>query len=220
MTAILNLCFHGIGTPARVLEPGEDRYWIARDLYERVLDEVAGRDDVRLSFDDGNTSDVDIGLPGLEQRDLRATFFVLAGRLGRPGSLDADDVRTLRERGMGIGSHGMDHVSWRGLSDEQATTELVTARDRIAEVVGQRVDRAALPRGQYDRTVLSRLKSAGYLEVGSSDRRRARDGAWLQPRYSITRDDTIGSLRADVLAPPSWVERVKREAIGVAKRWR
>ena len=47
---------------------------------------------MRISFDDGNASDLEIGLPALLERGLTATFFVLAGRLGRPGSLDADEV--------------------------------------------------------------------------------------------------------------------------------
>lgn len=217
---MLNLCFHGIGEPERPLEPGEDRYWIGRDLYERVLDEIVGREDVCLSFDDGNASDVEIGLPGLRQRGLRASFFVIAGRLGQPGSLDEDAVRTLRERDMPVGSHGMHHVSWRGLDETEAAVEMVAARERLAAVVGAPVDRAALPLGQYDRRVLERLRATGYRQVFTSDRRRARAGAWLQPRYSLTRQDTIDSLRASVLSARPVPERVARQAVGLVKRWR
>lgn len=220
MAAVVNICFHGIGEPARELEPGESRYWIGSDLYEQVLDEVAGRDDVRLSFDDGNASDVDLGLPGLVRRGLSATFFVLAGRLDRPGSLREEDVRTLRDHGMAVGNHGMRHVSWRGLDDADAATELVEARERISAVVGQPVDRAALPLGQYDRRVLARLRAAGYREVCTSDRRPARSGAWLQPRYSVTDTDTIDSLKTSVLSPRPARERLVREAVGLVKRWR
>ena len=120
MTAVVNLCFHGIGTPARDTEPGEDAYWISTDLYRRVLDVVAEDPHVRISFDDGNASDVEIGLPGLVERGLTATFFVLAGRLDQPGSLAVDDVRALATAGMRIGSHGMDHRPWRGLDDRRA----------------------------------------------------------------------------------------------------
>jgi peptidoglycan/xylan/chitin deacetylase (PgdA/CDA1 family) len=220
MPAIVNICFHGIGTPARQMEPGEDRYWISHDLFREVLDEVAGRPEVRLSFDDGNASDIELGLPGLEERGLRATFFVLAARFGGGGSLSEDDVRALRDRGMAIGSHGMHHVPWRGLDERAAREEMVEARDRIADVVGRPVDRAALPLGRYDRRALGRLRAAGYREVSTSDRRRARDGAWLQPRYSVTREDTIASLRTHVLVPPPLTERLSREVVGLVKRWR
>src|SRR5687768_1699714 len=107
--SIVNVCFHGIGTPARELEPGEDRYWIPVDVYHRVLDDVATWPSVRISFDDGNASDVEIGLPALLERGLTADFFVLAGRLGAAGSLDEAAVKELAAAGMTIGTHGMRH---------------------------------------------------------------------------------------------------------------
>ncbi|MGF1648019.1 MAG: polysaccharide deacetylase family protein, partial [Kineosporiaceae bacterium] len=115
---MINVCFHGVGEPARELEPGEDRYWVTVDTFRSVLDEIATWPAVRISFDDGNASDVEHGLPALRERGLPATFFVLARRLGLPGSLTGDDLRSLRDAGMTIGSHGMDHRPWRGLPPE------------------------------------------------------------------------------------------------------
>src|SRR5687767_10674733 len=91
--SVINICFHGIGTPGRDLEPGESRYWIGVDTFHRVLDDLVTWPAVRISFDDGNASDVEIGLPGLLSRGLTADFFVLAGRLGAPGSLDEPAVK-------------------------------------------------------------------------------------------------------------------------------
>ena len=88
----VNLCFHGIGTPERELEPGEEDYWISQETFLAVLDDVAQHRDAVVSFDDGNASDVEIGLPALVERDLRATFFVLAGRLDAPGCLSSADL--------------------------------------------------------------------------------------------------------------------------------
>ena len=113
---MLNICFHGIGTPRRELEPGESAYWVDTDRCLRILDEIATWPSVRISFDDANASDVQIGLPALIERSLDAQFFVLAGRLGAPGSLDVDDVRELVHHGMVIGTHGMSHRPWRGMN--------------------------------------------------------------------------------------------------------
>ena len=74
---IVNVCFHGIGTPDRELEPGEDKYWISTELFHEILDEVKTWPSVRISFDDGNASDAEIGLPGLVERNLTGDFFVL-----------------------------------------------------------------------------------------------------------------------------------------------
>lgn len=217
---VVNVCFHGIGAPQRVLEPGEDSYWIGRDVFHGVLDSVVGREDVRLSFDDGNTSDVEIGLPALLERGLSATFFVVAGRLNQRGSLGTDDARRLRDAGMAIGNHGMTHRPWRGLDPARRREELVTAREVLEEVTGSRVHDAALPLGRYDRAVLEALKPLGYRSVQTSDRRWARTDSWLQPRYSIRRGDTPPSVERDVLRRPPAHVRTRSALVGTVKRLR
>lgn len=205
---MINICFHGIGTPRRSLEPGEAQYWITEDFYEAVLVEVAARGDVRLSFDDSNVSDVEVGLDGLLRHKLTATFFVIAGRLDQPGSLSTQQVRSLRARGMTIGSHGMDHVPWRSLSDEAQQREYVDARQVLTGVLGAPVDQAALPLGQYERRTLNRLRQLGYTHVHTSDRRPSSPSSWLQHRFSLRSDDTLDSLRQDVLEAAPLSQRV------------
>jgi peptidoglycan/xylan/chitin deacetylase (PgdA/CDA1 family) len=218
--SVVNICFHGVGTPQRELEPGEDAYWVGADQFRRILDELVTWPAVRISFDDGNASDLEIGLPGLIERKLRADFFVLAGRLDSAGSLDRAGVRELHQQGMGIGSHGMWHRSWRGMDQETRHAELVTARELLAEVAQTSVDTAACPLGRYDRGLLHALRTLGYTRVFSSDRRLARRSAWLQPRYSVRRQDTAESLRAEVLTRPTLRSRSRASAVGLIKRWR
>ncbi len=217
---VINVCFHGVGTPRRELEPGEDVYWVSTDRFRQILDEVATWPAVRISFDDGNASDVQIALPALLERELRADFFVLAGRLDTPGSLDEEAVRELGRHGMRIGTHGMRHRSWRQLDPQARHDELVAARERLAGVTGAVVDTAACPLGRYDRSLLSELRRLGYRHVFTSDRRPTRSGAWLQPRYSVRGDDTPETMRADVLTPPGLADRVTLRTVGLVKRWR
>jgi peptidoglycan/xylan/chitin deacetylase (PgdA/CDA1 family) len=217
---VVNLNFHGIGTPARSLEPGERQYWIDRESFLAILDELPDQMDVRLSFDDGNASDVDVALPALAERGMKAHFFVVAGRLGRPGSIDSEGVRELSAQHMTVGTHGMNHRSWRGLSDHDRRVELIDARKAIAEASGATVDTAALPLGEYDHRVLAALRELQYRFVYSSDPRRARVGAWLQPRYTVRAGDTPRSIRDCVVVPRKARERLRAQVIGIAKRWR
>lgn len=214
-----HVCFHGIGTPGRTVDADEARYWVSRDSFLRLLDAIASRPGTAISFDDGNASDVEVGLPALLDRGLTATFFVLAGRLDRPGSLSTADVAGLPGAGMRVGSHGMDHVSWRGMPAGVRHRELVEARAVIAEVTGRPVTEAALPRGQYDRTTLSSLRRLGYARVHTSDRRPATAGGWLQHRFSAVHDDTPETL-LDALRRPSAARRAALGAKGLVKRWR
>lgn len=217
---VVNVCFHGIGTPDRELDPGEAAYWVGTDVFLDVLDLAAERPDIRLSFDDGNASDTEIALPALRERGLTAAFFVLAGRLDHRGSLTRDDVRGLHTAGMTIGNHGMRHEPWRNLDSHRLDEELVEARHVLADLIDAPVQDAALPLGRYDRRVLSRLRSLGYRSVQTSDRRWARTDGWLQPRYSIRREDTLRSVEQQVLRRPALPQRARGNLVGTLKRLR
>jgi len=145
---------------------------------------------------------------------------VLAGRFGAAGSLTESDVIELRRHEMGIGTHGMDHIPWRRMPELVRNRELIEARQRIADVSGVDIIEAALPLGQYDRKLLADLKKLGYSAVHTSDRRAARAGSWIQPRFSVTRDDTARGLRESVRTPPAFLRRMELSAKGVLKRLR
>lgn len=220
MATVTNICFHGIGEPRREMEPGESSYWVTRDSFLRVLDALVDRPGVRISFDDGNASDVEIGLPALQERGLSATFFVLAGRLEHRGSLASDQMHELVGAGMRIGSHGMHHRSWRAMSSAESRLELVEARDALSETAGRPVTEAALPLGSYDRRLLADLRRQGYHRIYTSDRAQARETAWLQPRFSITAADTVPSVHQTMLSRPGIVRRAERRTARTIKSLR
>lgn len=217
---LINLTFHGIGEPKRPLEPGEDAVWVSRDAFLSVLDSVAGRGDVRVTFDDGNASDVVHALPALCDRGLRATFFVVAGRLGTPGFLDAAGVAALAGAGMTIGCHGMRHRPWRQLDGGALREELVDAKRLLEELAERPLTEAACPFGSYDRRVLRFLRRSGYERVYTSDRGSARAGAWVQTRNSVGPADDADLLNRIELADARRHTALGRHAKLAAKRWR
>jgi peptidoglycan/xylan/chitin deacetylase (PgdA/CDA1 family) len=218
--AVVGICFHGVGVPGQGIEPDAEQYFISRDLFLALLDELLKHTSVDLTFDDGYASDVDIALPALQERGLSASYFPLAGQLSAPGHVDAAGVRALAAAGMNVGSHGMRHRSWRGLDAESSAEELSIARSVIAKAAGKPVTGAACPFGAYDRRVLAALRRHGYSRVFTSDRRRARRGDWLQPRYSIRRNDTVSTVREEILSPRPLREQLRGEVVGRVKAWR
>jgi peptidoglycan/xylan/chitin deacetylase (PgdA/CDA1 family) len=216
----INLTFHGIGEPGRALEPGEEDVWVGRGRFGSILDAIAGRRDVRITFDDGNASDVVHALPALRRRGLRATFFVVAGRLGTPGFLDHAGVRALADARMTIGCHGMRHQPWRELDDDALREELRDGRALLEDIVAQPVALAACPFGSYDRRVLRQLRRYGYERVYTSDRGTARGEAWLQPRNSLGPRDDARTLDRIMSADARADDALRRRAKLLAKRWR
>jgi peptidoglycan/xylan/chitin deacetylase (PgdA/CDA1 family) len=218
--SVVNLTVHGIGKPPRELDPGEDVAWVSVEQFEAVLDAAVGRPHVRLTFDDGNSSDVEIALPRLLRRKLTAEFFIAAGLLGEPGRLDSDTVRELRKAGMAIGSHGWAHRDWRRLEPAQVKEELVDAHRVLDELAGEPVSRVSIPFGSYDRHVLRRLRQARVSRAYTSDGGRARSGAWLQARNSLRHDLDDGWIRRVVQNAPPLPVRARQLAARTVKRLR
>ena len=220
MERAINLTFHGVGEPQRRLDPGEANVWVSRERFLSILDSVKDRADVRITFDDGNASDVTHALPALRERGLKATFFVVAGRLGAPLFLDAAAVKELADAGMTIGSHGMRHRAWRGLDDGALREELVDAKAILEDVVGRPVTQAACPFGSYDRRVLRRLRGSGYHHVYTSDRGTTSSREFLQARNSIGPHDEPAVLEhIERLEAPAYRALPRRAKLAV-KRWR
>lgn len=216
----INLTFHGIGEPARRLSPGEGDVWVSREQFMALLERVVDRDDVAISFDDGNASDVDVALPALRAYSLKATFFIVAGRIGTPQFVDHAAVRLLAAAGMEIGCHGMHHRPWRGLDDRALHEELVDAKAVLERVVGRAVTRASCPFGSYDRRVLGTLRAAGYEHVYTSDGGTARWSDFLQTRTTVGPHDDAGLLERIAVLDSRTDKGLGRRARLAVKRWR
>ena len=216
----IGLIFHGVGAPGRSLEPGEAPYWIDRKLFAEVLDRVRALPDparVQLSFDDGNLSDLEIGLPMLVERGLRADFFALTGRIGQAGSLDIAGIRALQDAGMGIGSHGIAHRDWRRLDAAALKDELETSRRVLEGICGTSVRTAGIPFGAYDARVLRALKRAGYTAAYSSDGGRMDPAAFLRPRVSVRTGMGMVEIDAMIAGRMDLRHRLRR-MIGMARK--
>jgi peptidoglycan/xylan/chitin deacetylase (PgdA/CDA1 family) len=218
-TPVLNLTFHGIGEPPAAVGVAERDVWLSEADFAASLDAIRTLPEATVSFDDGNSSDLQIALPALLERGISATFFVVAGRLGEPDYLSAGDLRTLRDEGMTIGLHGMHHQGWRGLSDDDLDEEISVARRRLEDAAGARLDAAACPFGAYDRRVLARLRRAGFAAVFTSDGGWATRGAWLQARNTFRAGDGAAAV-ATIAADDGTAARSKHKLKTLAKRWR
>lgn len=218
---ILNLCFHGIGTPGRPLEPDEDLYWVKEEQFTELLDVISRYPSVRVTFDDGNASDAAIALPALRRHNLTAKFFVVADRIDQPGSVSSADIRELVSGGMVVGSHGLRHRPWRSVYGDELHQELAVAASTIAGVSGQPVTEVACPFGSYDRRVLAAIRSAGFRRVYTVDGGSARSQAWIQPRYTVRAADTPADIERRARSPhPHPLAATVRAGKSAVKRWR
>lgn len=219
MTDRIALIFHGIGTPARPLEPGEAPYWLSESQFKSILDQVASAPDrYVLTFDDGNASDHDIALPLMLGRGLTAQIFVLSGRLDQPGSLSRDHVIALQSAGMTIGSHGIAHRKLTALDDAALSAELSQSRAVLQDLCGRPVTGLGIPFGAYDARVLRAARRAGYDQAWSSDRGPMGQG-FLRARTSFRGDMDAAQIRSILAGDMPAMARLRRNLGMIRRRW-
>ncbi|WP_344092922.1 polysaccharide deacetylase family protein [Microbacterium deminutum] len=220
---MITLNFHGIGTPRRVLEPGEERFWITHDQYLQVLDvALAHSRRVEITFDDANESDYELGLQALLDRGIAARFFIITDRIGEDGSLSAGQLAEMAACGMTFGTHGASHRPWTDLARTgELSGELNDSSSRLTRIVGEAIKHAAFPQGLYNRAVLKELRARKFTRAYSVDEGWSREHEWLRTRYSVIHSDTAATvarlLDSPTLTSDPWPLRPAKQAL---KRWR
>jgi peptidoglycan/xylan/chitin deacetylase (PgdA/CDA1 family) len=115
---------------------------------------------VAITFDDGLRSVVEFATPLLIERNLPATVFCVAGRLGgdngwptQPAGTErrplasAAELRHLAAAGFEIGSHGMHHLPLHDLPVQQLVREVVDSKHLLEQSIGSAVSAFAYPYG-------------------------------------------------------------------------
>ncbi|MFK7751197.1 MAG: polysaccharide deacetylase family protein [Sedimentitalea sp.] len=214
------LNFHGIGVPGPDIEPSERPYWISVAFFDQLVDMLAQPNARHLfiTFDDGNRSDLEIAAPRLANQGLEARFFVLSGRLERPGYLSPNDLTQLQQMGFQIGSHGQDHVNWAQLPADQLKQEVRSSRQVLEKATGRSITEAAIPFGSYNRAVLTALRDAGYQVAWTSDGGNMDPNRFLRPRLSVRNDMTLDYVRHALFAPIPALRQLRRSLAMARKR--
>ena len=115
-----------------------------------------------VTIDDGWLDGATEALPILQGLGYQATYFVIGGRIGRPGFLGPADLRTLVAAGMEIGDHTVDHLSLPQLTPARQRYEIAAASSRIAQVVGQAPVTFSYPVGRYSPAAEETLAQQGF----------------------------------------------------------
>jgi peptidoglycan/xylan/chitin deacetylase (PgdA/CDA1 family) len=178
---------------------------------------------VMISFDDGDVSNALQALPALQQRGLRAQFFVTSGFVDQAGMLSRRQLRALADAGMAIGAHGASHRFLSTLTDAELQRELRDSRERLEQMSGQPVRHLALPGGRGGARELAAARDAGYLAVFGSQPGDNHD--WTAEhclqRIAISRSLQLPAFRRllDWRGPPALAAELRHRLLRWPKRW-
>lgn len=92
-------------------------------------------------------------LDGLEQRGVRATFFVT----GENASLHPEVIERMAREGHVIGNHTYSHIQLKQDNREEFKQELVSTNEIIREITGENVCFVRPPYGVWDKALESEL---------------------------------------------------------------
>ncbi len=112
---------------------------------------------VALTFDDGPSGHYTAELlDGLEERGVKATFFLCGYRVDQFPTL----TRRIAEAGHEIGTHSDAHKFFSEMSQKELCKDLSSSVDKLREATGQEPTLLRPPGGIYDRKILSRTTCA------------------------------------------------------------
>jgi len=119
---------------------------------------------VIITFDDGYRDNYENAFPALVARDMTATFFVVSDFIDAelPDYVTWDMARAMYAAGMSIESHGRNHFSLRGRSEDFLVWQALGSLETIAHELGVRPRFVSYPAGEYDQTTIDIFRSAHY----------------------------------------------------------
>ena len=118
---------------------------------------------VIVSVDDGYVDDVTQILPVLKRYGMRATFYVITGRMHEAGFLRPSQIQMLERSGMDVGAHTRTHANLPALDPATLRSEVDGSRRDLERVLGHPVYWFAYPYGAFNARVVDQVRKAGFL---------------------------------------------------------
>ena len=116
-----------------------------------------------LTFDDGYEDFYTAAYPVLHTLGLRATSFVITGKVGLSGYLTWDQIRAMQASGLvQFESHTVDHADMGHMPLSRAVYEMAASKAILEQQTGTQVLYFCYPAGHYRPGDISLLWSTGY----------------------------------------------------------
>ncbi len=156
-----------------------------------------------ITVDDGHADGAVYALPILRKYDFVATFYVVAGRIGRANNLTWDQVAELAAAGMEIGDHTMQHVALTWLPLATIQNEINAAQALLTAHLCEAPTTFAYPFGAFNGTVVGVVRQAGFHMAVTTERWGASE-SWAQrlvvPRITVYASVSVDELLAKIRA--------------------
>lgn len=117
---------------------------------------------IGITFDDGYADAYDSALPILQRYGFTATFYVVNSFIGQPAYMNLEQLAVLRDAGMEIGAHTIDHLMLTRLDLPEMSRQIAQSKQDLERALGVSVVSFCYPVGDYDATVAEQVRAAGF----------------------------------------------------------
>ncbi len=219
------LMYHGVGTVERERDPfgmfvppsifRAQMVWLLEHGFRPMSEAdylatfnglaAPGRS-ILITFDDGYRGVAEHAAPILQELGIPSILFMPSRLIGQqttwlsPGDrhdlLDEGELRGVREAGMAIGAHGLDHQDLALMGPDDLVRHTRGAREELVAATGGPVRTFAYPFGTHNAAARAAVRDAGY-DAGFA----VHDGAgrFAIPRTDVNATDNRRTFRVKLL---------------------
>ena len=170
----------------------------------RAINNIKPVDDrsVAITIDDAYASVYKYAWPLLKKYDLPFTLFVSTDVIDNkiPGYMSWEEIRTLRDHGVTIGSQTKSHPHMHKLTKKRIKEELSISNKRFIDEIGSAPKVFAYPYGEYNLEVLEQVKLHGFVAAFGQHSGVAHKslGMYELPRFAM--NEKYGDMQRFLLA--------------------
>jgi peptidoglycan/xylan/chitin deacetylase (PgdA/CDA1 family) len=149
-----------------------------------------------ITFDDGWKTQYTVALPLLKKYKQTATFYVVSTYMGYGAYFDWDMTKALKDAGMTIAGHTLDHSDLVKMNATELDKQLRDSKAAIEKNLGITVNHFAYPFGSYNDAVVAAVKRAGYRTAATINPIPVKSpvSAFLLPRMHATYKQTLAEF--------------------------
>lgn len=168
---------------------------------DQLLDGFAGKaalpaKPVVLTFDDGWKTQYTNALPLLKKRNQTATFYVVSTYMGYGAYFDWTMTEAVRDAGMTIAGHTLDHSDLTKLSTSEKDRQLRDSKAALEKQLGVKVTHFAYPNGAFNDATIEAVKRAGYRSATTINPTLVKSpvSAYVLPRIRVSYKETLADF--------------------------
>jgi peptidoglycan/xylan/chitin deacetylase (PgdA/CDA1 family) len=231
----ISLGYHDIvdagSAPETARRAAASHYSLTREQFREHLEAMAGLGCVAstvtdpssclfLTFDDGGAGAATCAAEELERHGWRGHFFITTDWIGKPGFLNAAEIRDLHRRGHIIGSHTRSHPSRMShLGWDELLAEWTESCATLSDLLNKNIATASVSDGYYSRKVGQAAAAAGLQFLFNSEPTQSVaqvDGCCILGRYAIL--SNTPSSEAAALAAGEWKSGLRQATSWQARK--